>query len=253
MQYLPNSRLLRTFAALLAFGVSFGYVEAAVVVYLRASYEPLHQRLYPDRSPTDLFPVILPQQLEAAGPEYVHRLYAELAREAATLVMLAAVGLAVARNVREWLAAFVVAFGVWDICFYFWLCVLIGWPASLFDWDLLFLLPLPWVGPILAPTLVALAMIGAGTIVLLRESSGRPVRLGTGNWAATASGGLFVVIAFCWDWRNILSGGLPNPFHWPLFALGLGLGLSGLIHALARTQRSVGVREWQIEQTPTCS
>src|SRR5262245_19523992 len=81
--------LTRVLAALLLFGVSFGYVEAAVVVYLRALYEPVHQRLHPGRAPGDLFPVIRLDQLEAEGPEHLRRLAAELAREAMTLAMLA--------------------------------------------------------------------------------------------------------------------------------------------------------------------
>src|SRR5262249_52343474 len=133
---------VRMTTALILFGVSFGYVEAAAVVYLRVTYEPLHQRLYPDRAATDLFPILLPEQIDAAGPEYVQRMYTELAREAATLAMLASVALVVARNARQWLGAFLVAFGVWDIFFYIFQRVLIGWPASLLDWDLLFLLPL---------------------------------------------------------------------------------------------------------------
>ena len=60
--------LRRTLIALVLFGISFAYVEASVVVYLRASYEPLHQRLYPERAPTDLFPILRPDQLDAAGP-----------------------------------------------------------------------------------------------------------------------------------------------------------------------------------------
>jgi hypothetical protein len=220
--------------ALALFGVSFGYVEAAVVVYVRANYEPLHQQLHPERSATDLFPVILPAQLEAAGPQYVRWLYTELVREAATLAMLAAVALAVAGSVRERLAAFVVAFGLWDVFFYVFLRILIGWPVSLFDWDLLFLLPLPWVGPVLAPVLVALAMIVAGVAVLRREAAGWPFRLGGSHWAAISSSGLIVIVAFCWDWRNILAGGMPNPFPWPLFAFGLLLGLAGFLHARSR-------------------
>ena len=39
-------------------GISFGYIEAAVVVYLRGYYEPLHRRLYPERAAGDLLPLI---------------------------------------------------------------------------------------------------------------------------------------------------------------------------------------------------
>ena len=231
-------RLARALTALFAFGVSFGFVEAAVVVDLRAHYQPLHRRLFPDRPADDLFPMLRVDQLRAAGPVYGRLMAVELAREAATIVMLAAMALGVARNAREWFAAFVVAFGTWDLAFYGTLKALLDWPASWWTWDLLFLLPVPWVGPVLAPALVAATMVAAGVLVLRREAIGRPLRIGRGSWAAIVGGGLVLVVAFCWDWRNTLAGGLPNPFHWPLFALGEALGLAGFLHALARRPAS---------------
>jgi hypothetical protein len=126
-----------------------------------------------------------------------------------------------------------IAFGLWDIFFYAFLRVLIGWPTSLFDWDLLFLLPLPWVGPVLAPVLVALTMIVAGIVLLRQEALGRPVRWKAGHCGAILSGGVTIVVAFCWDFRNSLAGGMPNPFHWSLFAIGLLLGLAAFVHALS--------------------
>ena len=78
--------------------------------------------------------------------------------------MLAAAGLAIAGNFRQWLAGFMISFGVWDIFYYVFLRLLIGWPESLMTWDLLFLLPVPWVGPVIAPVLVSLSMIVAGGV-----------------------------------------------------------------------------------------
>lgn len=230
----PN--LTRVLTALLVFGAAFGYVEAAVVVYLRALYEPMHQRLHPHRAPDDLFPVIRLDQLRAEGPQPMRWLAVELAREAATLAMLAAAALAVARNFRQWFAAFLFVFGIWDIFFYVFLKVLLDWPPSLATWDLLFLLPVPWVGPVAAPVLVALAMVGSGTVVWWREARGRPLRLRGGHWAAVVVGGVILVLAFCWDYRNILAGGFPNPFPWPLFAGGLGVAGVSFVHAW-RTSR----------------
>ncbi len=227
----------RAVVALLLFGLAFGYVEAAVVVYLRGFYEPLHQRIYPEVSATDLFPILRLDHLETAGSAYLHRLQIELVREAATLLMLAAVALAVARNLRQWLASFMIAFGVWDIFFYAFLRVLIGWPASLFDWDLLFLLPVPWVGPVVAPVLVALSMIAAGVILLRREAAGRPVRMGWGDWLAAIVAACIIIVAFCWDYRHILAGGAPESFNWPLFIIGLALGWRVFLHTLNGPER----------------
>jgi hypothetical protein len=225
-------RFLWVIAALVCFGIAFGYVEAAVVAYLRASYEPLHQRFYPDRAATDLFPILRLDQLSMAGPEYRERLYIELGREAATLVMLAAVALAAACSLREWWAGFMLAFGVWDIFFYVFLQVQIGWPSSFFEWDLLFLLPVPWTGPVLAPLSVAVLMVLAGTVTYWRESTGRPMGIAGCHWLAILSGGTLIVLSLCWDFRNIMSGGLPNVFNWPLFVTGVLLGVIAWLHAL---------------------
>lgn len=225
----PRRAWLRIVVALVVFGISFGYVEAAVVDYLRAIYNPLRLQLHPERAAGDLFPLIFLSQLESASPEHNRRFRTELAREAATLVMLACVALAGTRNRRQWLAAFLIAFGVWDISFYIGLKILLNWPASLFTWDILFLLPVPWVGPVLSPVLVSLSMIGAGLFVLRRDLEGNLPPFRWFQWALIFSGGLIVILAFTWDFRNTSSGGMPNPFHWPLFFAGEALGLSGLL------------------------
>ena len=197
--------MARTVAALLLFGISFGYLEAAVVVYLRALMG-LH----------DLFPLV----------SLDHR-NVEIGREAATILMLIAFGLAAGRNFNQRMAAFAVAFGLWDVFFYVFLRVLIGWPQSLFTWDILFLIPLPWVAPVLAPVLVSCTLIACGLIALHR--GGLPVR--PAHWMAMIAGGLVVILSFVWDFRNITAGGLPNHFNWPLFLAGEAMALAGFISA----------------------
>lgn len=231
--------MARTVAALLLFGISFGYLEAAVVVYLRAIYDPIRQRVHPGIGPNDLFPLISPEQLAASGPESTRRLGIEIGREAATILMLAAFGIAAGRNFSQRMAAFAVAFGLWDVFFYVFLKLMIGWPQSVFTWDILFLIPLPWVGPVLAPCLVSLTLIACGLISLHR--GGLPVR--PAQWMAMIAGGLLVILSFVWDFRNTTAGGLPNPFNWPLFLLGEAMALAGFI-AAARN------RESQVSQTP---
>lgn len=217
----------RATVALLLFGVSFGYVEAAVVTYSGALYEPLRQRFYPNHPPSDVFPLLTERQLKEAGPEQLRLLKTELAREAATLVMLGAVAVGVGRNGMQTLAGFLITFGTWDISFYAFLKLLHGWPASLLTWDLLFLLPVPWAAPVLAPVLVSLSMIGAGLALL-----GRRVRLGLFHWLGLLTAGVVLVMVFTWDFRNIAGGGLPRSFNWPLFALGEAIALATFLHAL---------------------
>jgi hypothetical protein len=228
--------LLRTVAILLLFGTAFGYLEAAVVTYLRILHEPARRQIYPDRAASEMFPLLTLKQVEAAGQDQQSTLYVEIGREAATMVMLAAIALAVARNARQWTAAFAIAFGVWDIVFYAGLKLLLDWPASLFTWDILFLIPVPWVGPVAAPVLVSVAMITAGIWCLSREAAGRTLRIGVWNIPGVVLGALVIILSFTTDYRNIMAGGMPRPFHWGVFGLGLAIGAVSYVSAAKRAQ-----------------
>ena len=215
----------RIIAGLALFGIAFGYLEASVVVYLRSIYTPLRSQLHPLVSGNEIFPLISFDQLRAFGPEHVVRLRIELGREFSTLAMLAAVAIVAARNFRQWIAAFIICFGVWDITFYAFLKLLVGWPASLFTWDILFLLPVPWTGPVLAPILVSISIVAAGVLVLWREDQGEPYVISPLRWLFIVAGGVIVLISFMIDFRHVASGGLPHPFHWALFLTGEAIGI----------------------------
>jgi hypothetical protein len=213
--------------AVIVWAIAFAFVESAVVEYLRALYYPL------DRGGFQ-FPLLSLEDIIALGEEHRRRLVIELGREFSTLVMLATIGIAAARNCREAWAHFMIAFGVWDIFYYIWLKIFINWPSSLTTWDLLFLIPVPWISPVLAPVIISLVMILAGIVVLVCEAKGQPLDVGWLHWAAFGSGGVLVMVSFCWDYRNVMNGGLPNPFNWPVFFAGLILAASAFLAVLAR-------------------
>jgi hypothetical protein len=224
-------------AGVVLFGIGFGFVEAVVVVDLRAILSPAS--CGSDRRPADeIFPLIPIDRLERADPVAARLMKIEVLREAATLVMLAGVGLSAGRTFIQRFSAFLIAFGVWDLCYYLFLKLLLGWPASVWTWDILFLIPVPWAAPVLAPAIVAASMVAAGSVVIVRESSGRAFRVSGWEWAALVAGGVLLILSFCWDWRNIASGGMPNPFAWGLFASGEAVGLGGFLHALGIHQAS---------------
>ena len=227
-----RAQFWRTIAGLVLLAVSFGYVEAAVVVYLRSLYLPLRLRFYPTVPRAELFPLLTLQQLRGLGPEHAARLRTEVGRELATLLMLAGVAVTAARKPREWMPAFMIAFGIWDAAFYASLKLLLNWPASLLTWDILFLFPLPWVGPVLAPVLVSLSMIGAGVLMLWRDYSKRPIYVGRIRWLFIVTGGVLILIAFMLDFRNTMAGGLPNAFHWEVFFAGEAIGLLAFASAV---------------------
>lgn len=219
-------RMRRRVFAILLFGVAFGYLEAAVVTYLRALHEPVRQHYYPGRPASQLFPLLTLDQTRSAAPEQIRVIVIEIGREAATLVMLAALALALSKNAGQWAAAFAIAFGTWDLAFYAGLKLLLDWPASLVTWDVLFLIPVPWAAPVLAPSLVSLAMIAAGAWHFQREP-----RLGARHWAGILLGAAILIVSFTLDYRNLLAGGTPHPFAWGTFTIGLAAGLLSYAHA----------------------
>ena len=187
------------------FAISMAYLESAVVVYLRAIY-------YPGGF---AFPMvdILPFHLGT-----------EIGRETATLVMLWAVSQLIANNRREWFAYFSFNFAVWDIWYYIWLKFLLNWPQTLMDWDILFLVPLPWVGPVLAPVLVSLGLITASVIILKYENKEKPLRIGLYGWLMEIVAGLIIIASFCVNSTSVMNRTMPQSFPWWLFLTGMGLG-----------------------------
>ncbi|MEW6347909.1 MAG: hypothetical protein AB1646_02510 [Thermodesulfobacteriota bacterium] len=218
---------MRRAACVTLFAVAFAYVEAAVVEYLRGLY------LSPEKGGL-LFPLMTLDQLQAMGAEHLHRLRIEVGRELATLVIMATVGMATGKTDRERWAYFLLVFGVWDIFYYVWLKVFLDWPESLMTWDLLFLVPVPWVSPVVAPLLVSVVMVVCGLLVVHREAGNRPVHATWSDWIVLLSGGAIVVTAFCWDFRNIMGGGTPNPFNWAVFFVGLSVGIAAFVRAYRR-------------------
>ncbi|HEX7880229.1 MAG TPA: hypothetical protein VF720_12515, partial [Candidatus Eisenbacteria bacterium] len=145
-------------AFIVIFGTAMGFLEAAVVVYLRLLYYP---------SGFD-FPLVLLPSITVG---------VELGREAATIVMLWGVAELTGRNGVERFGWFSILFGVWDIIYYVALKAVLDWPASLLTWDVLFLIPLVWTGPVLAPVIVSIGLIAGGARLVAFGERGIPIRL----------------------------------------------------------------------------
>ena len=201
------------------FGIAIGFFEAAVVVYLR-------QLFYPDGF---RFPLVIFEEMDHLV------LGVEIGREAVSILMLAAVGWLAGRRPLERFVWFLYAFGIWDVSYYLFLYLVLGWPSSLAVWDVLFLIPLPWVAPVWAPAIVALSFILAGWIFLFQEDRGRPLRPTKTHWLLAAIGACFLILSFCWDGRQVMDGGVPENFPWWLWLLGLVMGLGAFARAVYRS------------------
>ena len=131
-------------------------------------------------------------------------------------------------------AVFCFTFGVWDIFYYIWLWVFLGWPPSLLTNDVLFLIPVPWISPVLAPVIVSLCLVAAAIVIQHLEKRGARFELAAPAWILAIAGGLLVLLAFMLDFRVVLRGALPPPFRWWLFGAGIGLGLAALLFGARR-------------------
>ncbi len=190
-----------------AYAIAMAFLEAVVVVYIRGLLQITNDHV-------------------ALG-SYVTM---ESWREAATLVMLAAVGWLAGHTGVERLAYGWFAFGIWDIGYYIWLKMLLNWPASLLSLDTLFLIPLTWWGPVLAPMLIAALMCVVAVLAVARMERGEPVRITPARVGVVVSGGLLALYVFMADSLGALLQGRtdwatlrPGPFQWPLFLVALAM------------------------------
>jgi hypothetical protein len=221
------SQLRKTLILVCIFSIAMGFLESAVVIYLRELYYPFGFK----------FPlIVLPSNITLV----------EILREAATIIMLVSVGIISGKNAAQRFSFFLFSFAVWDIVYYIFLRIFTGWPDSLFTWDLLFLIPLPWVGPVITPCLLSMTMIILTITVIYFSEKNIPVSLRPREWVFLISGAVTVIVSFIedyvhysitngfdfWKTGNEVSSAffhyVPEKFNWGLFAAGELLNLIGI-------------------------
>jgi len=216
-----------------------GYLESAVVVYLREVY-------YPSGFAFPIHPM--------TGKIAV----TEIVREIATLLMLLSVGFLAGRNFRQRFAWFIYCFAVWDIFYYVFLRVLIHWPESFFTWDILFLIPVTWTGPVIAPIIVSVTMILLACIILHSEEKARMTKGGRLSRTLLIIGAILVFVSFTWDFAaymlnqypvsvmfradNIsiaMQQYIPRNFNWWFFIAGELIILAGIYVVYSKSVKSL--------------
>jgi hypothetical protein len=203
--------------------IALAYIESAVVVYLRALYYP--------------------QGFDFPLKEMSLFIYlTEVGREAASIVVLIAVAYLVEKTRTGRLLLFLYGFGIWDIFYYLWLKVFLNWPATLLDWDVLFLIPLPWVAPILSPVLVSMLFIAAAVTVNHLSARGRSVTFHRVHWLILVMAASVIVASFLWKTKSALEREVPRGYPWWLWGLGIALGLGVFLVRIVRSRR-IGSRQ----------
>jgi hypothetical protein len=234
----PTNRRRRWLVVVL-FAIAMAYLEAAVVLDLRT----IHGELDP------FLPVVTPMPLHLAK--------AEVVRELATMIMLAATGWLAGWCFRSRFAFWLIAFGLWDIFYYAFLVPLTGWPNSLLDWDLLFLIPLPWWGPVLAPCLIAALMAAFGTLVTLSPDAANPPWPRWRSIVLCGAGILLALYVFMADALAVTDQSLailpdlrPTVFQWPLFLMALALMAVPIVEVVLQFQHQRSSARWRKEVGP---
>jgi hypothetical protein len=224
------------------FSISMAFLETAVVIYLR-------ELLYPGGFHFPLAP--MPGRILAT----------ELIRELATLLMLAGAGYLAGKSFSTRFAWFLYSFAVWDIFYYVFLKLMINWPGSFMTWDVLFLLPTTWTGPVITPILVSMTMILFSLIILYYSASGHPTRILHYEWFLLIAGSLVLLISFTLEYSRYmlesfhmgelvrippdpkvhykLFSFIPNDFPWVWFIAGEGILLSAIVYYARRIKRRV--------------
>lgn len=206
---------MKKFIPLFFLSVAFAYIESAVVVYLRELYYPEGFK----------FPLkLIPSNISLI----------EVGREAATLVMITTIGLIAGKTRWQKVSYSVFVFGVWDIFYYVWLKIFLNWPESLLTWDILFLIPAPWIAPVLAPMTVAITVSVASMIVVYLEDKGKTLIAGKKDIAFIIIGAIIILISFIIDFKPVTNRGIPDNYHWEFLIAGELIGLWSFISIIKK-------------------
>lgn len=198
------------------FGITMGYFEASVVVYLRAIYRP-EGFVFPLDTLTD------------------YKIGVEAFREIASIAMIISVAALSGRRFWERFACFMFIFAVWDIFYYVFLKIILGWPASLLTWDILFLLPLPWIAPVIAPVSISGIMIIAAVLILRADEKGRCFRPPSLSYILAIVATVLILYSFMYDTGATLHQQMPKPYRYELLAAGNLLFISSFLVAYRKS------------------
>ena len=98
-----------------------------------------------------------------------------------------------------------------------------GWPDTLSAWDILFVIPLPWVAPVWAPVTVATLFVAAGSYLFWTPERERRYR-----WpdiGVLVVSALLTIAAFLVESRAAIDHRMPEQFPVWLFRAGVVLGM----------------------------
>jgi len=209
------------------YALAMGFLEAAVVIYLREMYYPTGFTF-----PLKGMPIALVK--------------VEVLREAATIIMLVAIAMLAAENKWQRWGYFLLSFAVWDIIYYVGLKWFYNWPESIFTWDVLFLIPITWVGPVITPIIIALLMIVLSGYLIMGNHANNSLPLIRVEIWSLIIGGIICIISFILDYTqqfiqtqrdisvdsifHLSESYVPQQFNWAIYGFGIAMMVYGIVH-----------------------
>ncbi|MGC8943970.1 MAG: hypothetical protein ACP5IV_00440 [Caldisericia bacterium] len=112
------------------------------------------------------------------------------------------------KNFIQKLSYFIYTFGVWDIFYYITLKIFLNRPQSILAWDILFLIPVPWIRPVIAHVTCASTMILMGIIIINFEESGINMKIDFFEWIFIILGSLIILFTFIYDYLKLIIDGI---------------------------------------------
>jgi len=192
------------------FAIAMGIMEAICVVYIR-------QIIFPPDGIITEFPT-----------DNFNFMY-EIVRESITMIMLTTVAILAAYNWRTRLAMFFLAFGIWDIFYYVGLKIFLNWPASIMDWDTLFLIPIAWYSPVLVPVLISFYFVAGSIFIILHEGNGTRLRFTLRVILLQVFAFILWLVSFMNNTTHITEFGYKDvSYSWILFNIALILAILSL-------------------------
>jgi hypothetical protein len=228
---MENQERRSAYASLWVLALAFGWIEASVVVYLREIYV----REVSLHGPNDLAGL---QITLVSLPS--HLVGVEMAREACTILLLGAVAWLAGRRLADRAGAFLLSFGIWDLTYYAVLKLIARWPDTLRSWDILFLIPLPWVAPVWAPVTVATLFVAAGSYLFW--TSGHERRYRWPDIGVLIASALLTIAAFLVESRAAIDHRMPEQFPMWLFVAGVVLGTVWFLRVERGVARKIDMR-----------
>lgn len=204
------------------FAISMGFFESAVVVYLRTI-------AYPGGFSFPLQPL----STDLATTEFLRELF--------SLIMLFSVAYMLGKRAIDRFGWFIYNFAIWDIFYYIFLYLLIGWPGSIATMDLLFMIPVVWAGPVWAPVLLSLLMIFLAVPIIIFSQRIRYMRFRFKEFLFLSLGSVLCFLSFTLDsfrFNGNINKFEPGPFNWIVFGIGALTIFIGILMFIFHNKKS---------------